>query len=381
MADKRDYYEVLGVGKESSDADIKKAYRKLAKKYHPDINPNDQESEHKFREATEAYEVLSDADKRKQYDQFGHSAFSQGGGPSGFGGGFGDMGDMFGDIFSDFFGGGGRRAANNGPRKGSSLRASLEIKFEEAVFGTEKDINITVSDECDTCHGSGAKKGTHPETCSACGGSGQVRFNQQTILGTVASVRTCPDCQGSGKVIKEKCSDCHGSGYVKNKKKISVSIPAGIDNGQSIRLKGKGEPGENGGPRGDILLTMYVKPHKYFERHGNDIYYKMSISYAEAALGAEIEVPTLDGEVKYDISPGTQTGTRFRLRGKGVPYINSNKARGDQYVDVVVKTPTNLNDTQKDLLRQFAEASGETGEFGDSKKKGFFNKMKDAFEG
>jgi molecular chaperone DnaJ len=380
MADKRDFYEVLGVSKDATDSDIKKAYRKLAKQYHPDINPSDESAAHKFREATEAYEVLSDEGKRRQYDQFGHQAFSQGGGSGGFNGGmdFGDMGDMFGDIFGDFFGGG-RRRPDNGPRKGASLRASLELDFEEAVFGTDKDINITVSDECETCHGSGAKEGTHPETCSQCGGQGQVRYNQQTILGTVASVRTCPACQGSGKMIKEKCTTCTGSGYVKKRKKISVNIPAGIDSGQTIRLKGKGEPGTNGGPRGDILLTIYTRAHKDFERQGTDIYYRMKISIAQAALGTEIEVPTLDGNVKYPIEPGTQTGTRFRLRGKGVPFINHAKSRGDQYVDVYIETPTNLTQRQRELFSELAESFGD--DITDSKrKKGFFDKMKDAFE-
>lgn len=379
MADKRDYYEVLGVSKEATESDIKKSYRKLAKKYHPDINPNDETAAKKFREATEAYEVLSDSEKRRQYDQFGHDAFSQGQGGVGFGGfgGFGDMGDMFGDIFGDFFGGG-RSRSQNGPLKGASLRASLELDFEEAVFGTDKDISVTVSDECEVCKGSGAKAGTHPETCSQCGGSGQVRYNQQTILGTVASVRTCPSCNGSGKIIKEKCETCAGTGYVKKKKKISVNIPAGIDNGQTIRLKGKGEPGRNGGPHGDILLTIYVKPHKDFKRQGTDIYYTMKISMAQAALGTEIEVPTLDGVVKYSISNGTQTGTRFRLKGKGVPHINRSSMRGDQFVDVVVDTPRKLTARQKELFIELAESFGD--KITDTKKKGFFDKVKDAFE-
>jgi len=379
MAEQKDFYEVLGIDKSATDPEIKKAYRTLAKQYHPDINPNNETAAHSFREATEAYEVLSDASKRKQYDQFGHAAFNQG---SGGGGGmdFGDMGDMFGDIFGDFFGGGGSRGrSSNGPRKGTSLRASLELDFEEAVFGTDKEINITVSDECETCHGTGAKAGTHAETCTQCNGAGQVRYNQQTILGTVQSVRTCPSCKGTGKTIKEKCPTCVGSGFEKKRKKISVNIPAGIDNGQTIRLKGKGEPGTNGGPRGDILLTIYARTHKQFERQGNDIYYEMKISIAQAALGTDIEVPTLDGNVKYPINPGTQTGTRFRLRGKGVPYLNHAKARGDQYVDVVIETPTKLNERQRELFFELAESFGD--EITDlKKKKGFFNKMKDAFE-
>jgi len=381
MADKRDFYEVLGVSKDATEADIKKQYRKLAKQFHPDINPGNDDAAHKFREATEAYEVLSDDGKRRQYDQFGHAAFSQGGGGGGYGGfegGFGDMGDMFGDIFGDFFGGGSRRRQDNGPRQGASLRASLELEFEEAVFGTDKDINITVSDECETCHGSGAKPGTHAETCSQCKGAGQVRFNQQTILGTVTSTRTCPACNGAGKIIKEKCQSCTGTGYTKSRKKISVTIPAGIDNGQSIRLKGKGEPGTNGGPRGDVLLTIYIKPHQEFERQGNDIYYQMRINIAQAALGAEIEVPTLDGKVKYPIGAGTQSGTRFRLRGKGVPFINQSKSRGDQYVDVIVDTPSKLSQRQKELFEELADTFGDDAE--NKRKKGFFDKMKDAFE-
>ncbi|NDL68214.1 molecular chaperone DnaJ [Anaerotalea alkaliphila] len=380
MAEKKDYYEILGVSKSATEAEIKKAYRTLAKKYHPDSNQGDTEAEHKFKEASEAYEVLSDKEKRAKYDQFGHAAFSQGGGPGGFSGGFdfGDMGDIFGDMFGDFFGGGGRRGqAGNMPQKGENLRASLELEFEEAVFGVEKDIMMTVSDPCDHCHGTGAKEGTHPETCTQCGGSGQVRYNQQTILGTVQSIRTCPTCQGTGKVIRDKCTYCGGTGFTRQKKKINVSIPAGIDHGQTIRLKGKGEPGRNGGPRGDVLLTIYVKEHALFDRNGYDIYYTMPISIVQAALGAELEVPTLDGPVKYDIQAGTQTHTKFRLRGKGVPNLSHNKVRGDQYVTVVVQTPKNMTEQQKDLLRQFEEASKgnaeETAGTGNGKKKkGFF---------
>lgn len=389
MADKRDYYEVLDVPKSANETDIKKAYRKLAKKYHPDMNPGDKDAEHKFKEATEAYEVLSDSEKRSKYDQFGHAAFSNGGGPGGFSAhDFGDMGDIFGDIFGDFFGGGGSRRNANAPRKGANLRASIQLEFEEAVFGIEKEIQIVVSDKCESCNGSGAKAGTKPETCSTCRGSGQVRYNQQTLFGTVQSVRTCNHCQGTGKVIKEKCTDCHGSGYIKKRKKISVSIPAGIDNGQSIRLRGKGEPGQNGGPRGDVLLTIYVKEHKFFERHGMDIHYTMPISFTQAALGSELEVPTLDGKVKYDIKPGTQTNTRFRLRSKGVPRLNNLKVRGDQYVTVIVDVPNKLSDRQKELLKEFAEISGDQANqsinhednHDKNKKKKWYDKVKDAFE-
>ena len=400
MAEKRDYYEVLGVSKTADEKELKRAYRKLAKQYHPDTNQNDKVAEEKFREATEAYEVLNDPEKRKQYDQFGHAAFSQAGGAGAGAGGFGgfggmDMGDIFGDIFGDFFGGGGRRSNPNAPQQGASLRASLELEFKEAVFGVEKDLNVTVSEECTHCSGSGAKPGTKPETCSTCGGSGQVRYNQQTMFGAVSSVRPCSACSGTGKIIKEKCPSCGGSGYVKTKKRISVTIPAGIEDGQTIRLRGKGEPGLNGGPRGDILLTLYVKPSPEFERVGNDIYYTMPISFTQAALGDELVVPTLDGEVSYPMSAGTQTGTRFRLRGKGVPYLNNSRLRGDQYITVVVQTPKGLNAEQKDLLRRLEESLGSKsgkkesakadnakadGKKTESKKKGFFDKMKDGLD-
>lgn len=388
MAEKRDYYEVLGVSKNAEEKELKRAYRKLAKQYHPDTNQNDKKAEEKFREATEAYEVLSDPEKRKQYDQFGHAAFSQGGMGGGGFGGFGgfsgmDMGDIFGDMFGDFFGGGGRRSNPNAPRQGASLRASMELDFKEAVFGVEKDLNITISEECNTCSGSGAKPGTKPETCGTCGGSGQVRYNQQTMFGAVSSVRPCSTCNGSGKIIKEKCTTCSGGGYVKAKKQISVNIPAGIEDGQTIRLRGKGEPGVNGGPRGDILLTIYVKPSPIFERVGNDIHYTMPISFAQAALGDELVVPTLDGDVSYPMNAGTQTGTRFRLRGKGVPYLNNSRIRGDQYITVVVQTPTNLNEDQKALLRQFEESLGtkrKEKKKQETKKKGFFDKMKDGID-
>lgn len=385
MAEKRDYYEVLGVSKTADEKELKRAYRKLAKQYHPDTNPDDKVAEAKFREATEAYEVLNDPQKRQQYDQFGHAAFSQGagGGYGGFGGFSGmDMGDIFGDFFGDIFGGG-RRANPNAPRQGASLRASLELEFKEAVFGVEKDLNITISEECSTCSGSGAKPGTKPETCTTCNGSGQVRYNQQTMFGAVSSVRPCSTCNGTGKTIKEKCTTCSGGGYVKTKKRISVTIPAGIEDGQTIRLRGKGEPGINGGPRGDILLTLYVKPSKDFERVGNDIYYTMPITFTQAALGAELVVPTLEGEVSYPMNAGTQTGTRFRLRGKGVPYLNNSRIRGDQYITVVVETPKNLNEEQKELLRKLEESLGgkkSSPQKGNSKKKGFFDKMKDGLD-
>lgn len=346
MADKRDYYEVLGVDKSADDATLKKAYRQLAKKYHPDVNPGDKEAEAKFKEATEAYSVLSDPDKRRQYDQFGHAAFENGGG--GGAGGFGgfdfsgaDMGDIFGDIFGDLFGGGGsRRRANNGPMKGANLRARVNITFEDAVFGCEKELEITLKDECTSCHGSGAKAGTSPVTCPKCNGEGQIVYTQQSMFGMVRNVQVCPDCHGTGKIIKDKCPDCRGTGYISNRKKIKVSIPAGIDNGQSIRIRDKGEPGTNGGPRGDLLVEVNVARHPIFQRQDMNIYSTAPITYAQAALGGEVKLNTVDGEVLYEVKPGTQTDTRIRLKGKGVPSLRNKNVRGDHYVTLVVQVPT-----------------------------------------
>lgn len=360
---KRDYYEVLGVDKNADDAALKKAYRVLAKKYHPDMNPGDAEAEKKFKEASEAYAVLSDPEKRRQYDQFGHAAFDGGAGGGGFGGfdfNSADFGDIFGDIFGDFFGG--RRSArgNNGPMKGANIRTSVRITFEEAVFGVDKEIELTLKDECKTCHGSGAKAGTTPETCQKCGGKGQVVFTQQSFFGTVRNVQTCPDCNGTGKVIKEKCPDCHGSGYIASRKKIQVSIPAGIDNGQSVRIREKGEPGTNGGPRGDLLVEVIVGRHPIFQRQDYDIYSNVPVSYAVAALGGEVVVDTVDGKVIYEVKPGTQTDTRVRLKGKGVPTLRNKEVRGDHYVTLVVQTPEKLSHEAKELLRQFDALTGDS---------------------
>lgn len=359
---KRDYYEVLGIEKNADDAAIKKAYRALAKKYHPDMNPGDTEAEKKFKEASEAYAVLSDPEKRRQYDQFGHAAFE-----GGAGGGFGgfdfsgtDFSDIFGDIFGDFFGGGRKGRSSNGPMKGANIRTSVRITFEEAVFGVDKEIELTLKDECKTCHGSGAKPGTSPETCSKCGGKGQVVFTQQSFFGTVRNVQTCPDCRGTGKVIKEKCTDCNGSGYIANRKKIQVSVPAGIDNGQSVRIRDKGEPGINGGPRGDLLVEVIVGRHPIFQRQDYHIYSTVPVSFAVAALGGEIVVDTVDGKVIYEVKPGTQTDTRVRLKGKGVPSLRNKEMRGDHYVTLVIQTPDKLSHEAKELLKQFDAITGDS---------------------
>ncbi len=362
---KRDYYEVLGVDKSADDATLKKAYRVLAKKYHPDMNPGDAEAEKKFKEASEAYAVLSDPEKRRQYDQFGHAAFDGGAGGGGGFGGFdfngADFGDIFGDIFGDLFGGGRRGGrANNGPMKGANIRTSVRITFEEAVFGVEKEIELTLKDECKTCHGSGAKPGTSPETCPKCGGKGQVVFTQQSFFGTVRNVQTCPDCGGSGKIVKEKCPDCHGSGYIASRKKIQVSIPAGIDNGQSVRIREKGEPGVNGGPRGDLLVEVVVSRHPIFQRQEYNIFSTVPVSYAVAALGGEVVIDTVDGRVVYEVKAGTQTDTRVRLKGKGVPSLRNKDVRGDHYVTLVVQVPDKLSREAKELLVKFDELTGDS---------------------
>ena len=390
MAEKRDYYEVLGVDRGADDATIKKAYRQLAKKYHPDMNPGDKEAEKKFKEASEAYSVLSDPEKRRQYDQFGHAAFEQGGGGAGGFGGFdfngGDMGDIFGDIFGDFFGGGRKRsAAGNSPMKGANIRASVRISFEEAVFGCEKELELTLKDECKICHGTGAKPGTNPETCPKCGGKGQVVYTQQSLFGMVRNVQTCPDCNGTGKIVKEKCPDCRGTGYIASRKKIQVTIPAGIDNGQSIRIREKGEPGMNGGPRGDLLVEVNVSRHPIFQRQDTNIFSTAPITFAQAALGGEVRISTVDGDVMYEVKPGTQTDTKVRLKGKGVPSLRNKSVRGDHYVTLVVQVPTKLNEEAKKALREFDMASGNSlNQKKDAqekpKRKGFMDKIKEQFE-
>lgn len=362
MADKRDYYEVLGLGKGASGDEIKKAYRKLAKKYHPDANQGNAEAEVKFKEASEAYSVLSDADKRQKYDQFGHSAFD--GGAGGGGGGYSfNMDDIdFGDIFGDMFGGGfsdlfgsRSRGSRNMRTQGASVRIRLNISFKEAVEGVTKKIEIDYKEECSFCHGSGAKDGTAQATCDQCGGKGQVVFMQQSLFGQMQSVQACPKCNGTGKIIKERCQSCNGGGYLKTKKTVEIKVPAGIDNGHMLRQSGYGEPGSNGGPRGDLIVEFNVARDPFFIRRGNDIFTSISMSYAQAALGGDVKVRTVTGDVIYSIKPGTQTDTKVRLRGKGMPDVNSGKP-GDHYITLVVNVPTKLSAKQKDLLRKFEEA-------------------------
>ena len=381
MAEKRDYYEVLGVQKTATEDEIKKAYRKMAKKYHPDLHPGDAEAEAMFKEINESYEVLSDPDKRAKYDQFGHAAFDPnagfggGGGFGGFGGGmdpFGDIGDILGSMFGGGFGGfGGGARQQNGPRKGENVRVNLTIDFEEAVFGCKKEIPVNMIEACEDCHGSGCAPGTAPETCPECGGRGTVVKTERTIFGMTQTSSQCPRCKGRGKIIHTPCPSCRGNGRVRKQKKVSVSIPAGIDNGQTISLRGLGNDGINGGAPGDLLVTVTVRAHALFERDGSSILLDLPISYAQAVLGAEVTIPTLTGKVNLNIPEGTETGTVFRLKGKGVPYMRGN-GNGDQFVTVTIETPKNLNAAQKDALRKFAEAMdepvGKKYKFGKKKK-------------
>jgi molecular chaperone DnaJ len=370
---KRDYYEVLGVDKDASKEEIKKAYRKLARKYHPDVN-KESGAEDKFKEVKEAYEVLRDEQKRAQYDQFGHAGAEQGFG--GFGGGAQDFGG-FGDIFDMFFGGGARRDPN-APQQGADVQYSVTLEFEEAIFGKEMDITIPKEENCETCNGDGAKPGTKPETCSYCHGSGHLNQEQNTPFGRVVNRRVCHYCSGTGKIIKDKCGTCHGSGRVKKNKKIHINIPAGIDEGQQIRVPGKGEAGVNGGPPGDLFVVVRVKPHDFYEREGDNIYCEVPLTFAQAALGDEVEVPTVHGKVKLKIPAGIQTGKTFRLRGKGVPNVRG-RGQGDQHVTVRIVTPTKLTDRQKELLREFNKIGGN--ESTDEQGINFFERFKKAFKG
>lgn len=366
MADKRDYYEVLGVDKSATDDEIKQAYRNLAKKYHPDLNKNDPDAEAKFKEVNEAYEVLSDPNKRSQYDAYGHS------GPQGFGGGAGGFGG-FEDIFETVFGNSGIFGSSRrrtGPERGNDLRYDLEITFEEAAFGVKKEITIIREEDCDECHGTGAEPGSSVETCSVCKGTGQVRATQNTIFGSFASVQTCSNCKGSGKVIMKPCKRCSGNGHVRKSRKLSINIPAGIDDGQAISLRGEGEHGRRGGAPGDLYVYITVKPHKLFKRRGYDLYMDMSISFAQAALGSELEVPTLEGTIRYKIPEATQPGTIFRIRNQGIKKLNNND-KGDLFITINIEVPKKLTSKQKELLRQFDESiSGTEPE----KKKGIFGK-------
>ena len=379
MADKRDYYEVLGVPKDADDAALKKAYRQLAKKYHPDANPGDKEAEAKFKEASEAYAVLSDPDKRAKYDQFGHAAFEQGAG--GYGGGayefnMDDLGDIFGDIFGGMFGGRSSRRQSNGPMQGRNLGASVRVTFDGAIKGVEKEIEITLKDECKTCGGSGAKPGTSMETCSKCGGKGQIVYTSQSLFGMVRNVQTCPTCNGKGKTIKEKCSDCYGTGYVSKKTRVNFKIPAGIDSGDTLRIVGKGEPGVNGGPRGDLIIEVIVTGHPVFERNGMDIFSIHNISFPVAALGGEVRIPTVYGDIVYDVKPGTQTNTRIKLKGKGAPSRRNPELKGDHYVTLIVKVPEKLNADQRKALQDYDAlmngGSPESSSSSSKKKRGIF---------
>ena len=374
---KRDYYEVLGVSRGASEDEIKKAYKKMARKYHPDLNPGDKTAEEKFKEVNEAYEVLSDADKKARYDQYGHAGVDPNFGAGGFGGGFdgsfdfGDLGDLFGSFFGGGFGGG-RRTNPNAPQRGESIRMSIAISFEEAAFGCEKAVTVERYETCDTCHGNGCAPGTSPEVCPDCHGTGTVQVRRQTPMGVFATSSPCPKCGGKGRIIHQPCKDCRGSGMVRKKKTIQASIPAGIDNGQTISIRGQGNAGKNGGPAGDLLITITVRPHELFRREGTSVLCEAPITFTQAVLGAELEIPTIDGKVKYTLPEGTQSGTTFRLKGKGIPSING-RGRGDQYVTVYIETPKNLNKEQKEALKKFAETMGESN-YEEQKK--FFKKFK-----
>ncbi len=373
---KRDFYEILGLAKNASEEEIKKAYRKLAMKYHPDRNPDNKEAEEKFKEVKEAYEMLTNPEKREAYDRYGHAGVDPNMGGGGFGGA-GGFGDAFGDIFGDIFGGGGGRRGGGGPQvyRGADLRYNLEITLEQAAHGFDTTIRVPAWDKCDSCHGSGAKPGTSPVTCSTCGGHGQVRMQQ----GFFSIQQTCPKCHGTGKIIPEPCPTCSGAGRIKRNKTLEVKIPAGIDNGMRIRSSGNGEPGTNGGPPGDLYVEIHIKAHAVFQREGDDLHCEMPISFAKAALGGEIEVPTLSGKVSFTVPEGTQSGKTFRLKGKGVKGVRSGYP-GDLFCHVAVETPVKLTDKQKELLREFERATVEGGSKHSPQSKGWMDKVKDFFE-
>ena len=378
MADKRDYYEVLGVEKTASDDEIKKAYRKKAKEFHPDLHPGDKEAEDKFKEANEAYEVLSDPDKKSKYDRFGHAGVDPNYGAGGPGGGFGGMDFDLGDIFGSFFGGGfggGRQANPNAPRRGSDTQARVTLSFEEAAKGCKKKVEFTRIELCPECHGSGAASGTSPETCPDCHGRGQVNVQQRTPFGVIQTSKSCSRCGGKGQIIKTPCSKCKGKGAVSKKVTLEVDIPAGIDDRQVLNVGGQGNSGANGGPSGNLHVTVLVRPHPFFERGGYDVGCEVTISFAQAALGDTLEVPTLEGKVRYDVPAGTQPGTVFKLKGRGIQSLNG-RGKGDQLVRLVVDVPKNLTSRQKELLREFEKESGSKAPSGDGNGKGFFGKKK-----
>lgn len=378
MAEKRDYYEVLGVAKNATDDDLKKAYRKVAKKYHPDLNPDSKDAEAKFKEANEAYEVLSDKEKRTRYDQYGHAGVDPSfGGGGGYGaGGFGDISDIFESFFGggfSGFGGSSRTRNPNAPIKGSDVNINLPLSFLEAALGCKKEISIPHLETCGVCSGTGAEKGTTPETCPDCSGTGQVRVQQRTPFGVIQSSKTCPRCSGKGKIVKSPCNECRGAGRIRKTRKLEVSVPAGIDDNQTFILRAQGDNGINGGPPGDVNITVSVRPDAIFERDGFDVWCEIPLTFAQAVLGDEITVPTIDGKVKYNVPEGTQPAAVFRLRGKGVPYVNG-KGRGDQYVKITLEVPKNLSAKQKELIKEFDNASSEKNY---EKRKGFFDKLKD----
>lgn len=384
MADKRDYYEVLGVAKGASDDEIKKAHRRLAKQYHPDLNRDNPEADEKFKELNEAYEVLSDKEKRAKYDQFGFAGVDPNyGAGQGFGGGFGggfdmgDLGDLFGSFFGGGFGGGSSRSRRNAPQRGETVQQRIILSFEEAAFGCEREITINRTESCEECGGTGAEQGTSPETCSNCRGTGVVTQTQRTPLGMFQTQGACPNCRGTGKIIRKPCKKCNGAGRVRKSKTLKVNIPAGIDDGQSIQLRGQGSAGVNGGPAGDVIVTVGIRPHPIFTREGQDVICEIPISFTQAALGDTLQVPTIDGKVAYDIPEGTQTGKVFRLRGKGIQNVNG-RGRGDQYVRVNIEVPTNLTHRQKELLREFENSTTDENQ---AQRKGFWDKVKDAFKG
>lgn len=383
MADKRDYYDVLGIQKGASDDEIKKAYRKAAMKYHPDKNPDNAEAEAKFKEANEAYQVLSDGEKRAAYDRYGHTAFEQGG-AGGFQGGFGgfggfgnvdiDLGDIFGDLFGGF---GGSQKRKNGPRRGQNIETEVSVTFMEAAFGIEKEVVFRRYENCKTCKGTGAKPGTSAETCSKCGGSGTIKVRQNSMFGQIVQTRECDACHGNGQIIKEKCSDCNGKSKVIKNVKMKVNIPSGIDDGQAISISGEGMPGEKGGPSGDLIVHISIKPHEIFKRKGYDVHYDMPITFVQASLGAEVNVPTIDGNVKFKIPEGTQSGKTFRLSDKGIPVLKGRgRGRGSQYIKVQVEVPIKLNKKQKEILRSFDDAGTVDNHV---QQKSFFDKVKRLF--